>query len=72
MNAALIALANHFEATKAGIVCDDVQAEQILFRLTGDYKAAHEAILALLDTGVFNGSCVPGVRTIARAARQAV
>ena len=70
MNAALIALANHFENTKPGYVKDAVQTHRVLVALTSDYAAAGDAIRALNATGVFDGPYVPGVRTIAKTARQ--
>lgn len=70
MNAALIALADHFETTKPGYVRDAEQTHRILVWLTSDYVASADAIRALTATGVFDGPYVPGVRTIARTARQ--
>jgi len=70
MNAALIALADHFDATKPGYVRDAVQTHRVLVQLTSDWEAAGDAIRALSATGVFDGAYVPGVRTIARVARQ--
>lgn len=70
MNAALIALADHFENTKAGIVRDALTTHRTLVQITDDYAASGEAIRALTATGIFDETYLPGVRTIARVARQ--
>lgn len=67
---ALLALATHFENTKPGYVKDAEQTHRVLVWLTHDFQASGDAIRALNATGVFDGPYVPGVRTIARTARQ--
>lgn len=69
MNAALIALADHFGQMKAGIVRDALQTHRTLVQLTNDGAASSEAIRALTATGIFDGAYLPGVRAIAKMAQ---
>lgn len=69
---ALNLLAAHLERMKPGYVLDQEQTARLLGAVVGEFGAVRANVMRQLAStdDLFDGPYVPGVRTIARAARQ--